>query len=184
MAFNSRELLDKWVAEGGYPEIHDSIYHAASQHLAGESVLDLCCCFGLLGERLAREYRCPIVWGVDADVQSIAAAKDAGVTIPLYTMKIVPETMEVLVSLIEQFTTSAIVARRAIPELFGENLGFGREFSQRVKQVGVRKILVEGRIYSKRSTNALASLDEEVALFYQDYEIALLGNNLALLEAR
>jgi hypothetical protein len=84
-----------------------------------------------------------------------------------------------------------IIARRIMPELFGADLDLGKRFAADMAAAGIREILIEGRVVSARSTNALASIDAEVEMlttggFYREarrikavsYLQALLGRGL------
>jgi len=57
-----------------------------------------------------------------------------------------------------------MVARRVLPELFGGDLAAGRLFAAMLAEIGVREIVLEGRVATVNAVNALRCLDDEVAL--------------------
>jgi hypothetical protein len=53
---------------------------------------------------------------------------------------------------------------RVMPELFGSDLVLGMRFAREMALARVREMLVERRVVSARSTNALASIDAGVEM--------------------
>lgn len=183
--FDSEWILTDFVQKGKWPEIHGKIGWCATEYLKGPRVLDLCCAFGLLGDRIARTVRgVEKVWGVDGSLQSIAAGKAANVQVELQHMMINEETVDKLYSLVRDNQITSIVARRAFPELFGHDPVFGKEVAFKLRYFGVKEILVEGRVVSPRSNNALKSLDDEVAMLSDSYEVVAGAFNCSYLRAK
>jgi hypothetical protein len=195
--FDDPQYLADWVKAKKYPQIHDKMTYAA-QFMQGGNLLDLCCSYGLLGARLGEMYpeKFPVVVGVDGDEKVVQASHVAGMCDgpqarldELLYLRIEPTTILQLIALIGHFQITSVVARRAFPELFSEEMGsgheFGRQTAQRLHEACIKEILIEGRIYSARSTNTLAKLENEVELFSDFYEAEYLPvPNVALLKAR
>lgn len=77
-----------------------------------------------------------------------------------------------------------MIARRCLPEVFGNDLDFGRAFAARIRAAGVTELVIEGRIKSHRSVNALAGIDDEIALMSGEYELCRRYRNVAYMRAR
>lgn len=182
MRFNSVEYLQAWASGKRFPAIHDDIASAAEQFMIGNRVLDLCCSYGLLGERLKKTVAGYAV-GIDADGEAIAKAKAAGISIDLYQLKVTPESFTDLVQILQSCRVNAVVARRCLPELFGENLDFGRQFFAELRRVGVKEVLIEGRVKTKNATNALSSIEDEISLASESFALARRYKNVAYLRA-
>ena len=168
--YNSPEYLRGWVAKRLYPDIHSAIFLAATTALKGKRVLDICCSYGLLGQHLKDTGQFEFVCGMDAEEPTVNAAMIKGIEIPLMVMKLTWGTSVAFTQYLAQNRIDTIVARRAFPELFSEDPDFGREMSREFHNVGVKEILIEGRVVSPRTTNALGRLENEVALFSDQYE--------------
>lgn len=163
MRFNSIEHLAAWASRGIFPAIHDAIATAVGNLAGGERVLDLCCSFGLLGERLKQHHALDVA-GIDGDITAIEQGRAAGISISLHTLKIAPATLADAVDILKAHRTQTIVARRCLPELFGHDADFGREFLAAAKHNGVFELFLEGRVKTLTATNRLASIDDEVRL--------------------
>lgn len=183
--FDSDHILQDWKDRGRWPQIHGKIGWCATEYLTTPNVLDLCCAFGLLADRIAKTVPCvKKVVGVDGSLQSIAKAKAAGVPVTIHHMVIFNDTVHQLYDLIKEEQITAIVARRAFPELFDQDHEFGRCFSKSVRNLGVQEILIEGRIDSANAKSTLKTLDAEIALFADDYEVWGRAFNCAYLRAK
>lgn len=170
--FNDPQILEDWRVNHRWPAIHGKIAAAAQMFIRGPRVLDLCCSFGLLGQRLLKT--CPNVEkviGVDCDDRAMGLGRAAGIAVDMHSMKITPDTVHLLYDLIKREGITTIVARRAFPELFGENHQFGRDFAISCNHFGVRELLLEGRVESRRSSNSLCGIDLEVELVRGSYEL-------------
>jgi hypothetical protein len=189
--FDDPMYLQAWKTGGKYPDIHNNITFAASAHMQGGHVLDLCCSYGLLGARLKDKFpeKFPHVIGVERDPKVVAASKEAGLPLDaLYEFSLVPETVSTFRKMLIAHSISAIVARRAFPELFSEEMGrghaFGKEIGALLHETGVKEILIEGRVASARTSNSLGRLDLEMALMADHYTAEVVMPNIALLKAR
>ena len=164
MRFNSPEHLETWKRTKRYPAIHDAMFDAAGSLLRGTRVLDLGCSYGLLGSRIAKLLGYDTAIGVEADKSVISAAEQAGVSLVFHNIRVAADTMSQLEAIILAHGINVIIARRIMPELFGDNLQLGADFAGMCAYCGVKEMLIEGRVLSGRSTNALASIDAEVAM--------------------
>jgi hypothetical protein len=167
--FNSPEHLETWRTRGRYPAIHDGIADAAASFMRGKRLLDLGCSFGLLGARIAKEIGHDTAIGVEADRSVISAAKAAGVPMVFHNIKVAADTLTQLEAVVRCHGINVIVARRIMPELFGSDLDLGVRFAALMGAAGVKEMLIEGRVLSGRSTNALASIDAEVVMLAGSY---------------
>jgi hypothetical protein len=162
--FNSPEHLETWKLRGRYPAIHDAIGDAAATYMRGSRLLDLGCSYGLLGARIAKEAGQAAPIGIEADPKVIEASRAAGVPIGLIHWRVVESSLSELGKIVAGDGINVIIARRILPELFGNDLEFGKRFAATMAAAGVKEMFVEGRVVSARSTNALASIDHEVAM--------------------
>lgn len=107
--------------------------------------------------------------GVDADEKVVYAAQDAGVPIRLHCLRITRESLPALTEILSVARARAIVARRILPELWGDDLEGGRQFADSIAEAGVKEVFLEGRVVSERATNPLRSIDDEVELLSSRY---------------
>ncbi|MDC7784791.1 hypothetical protein PQJ75_00800 [Rhodoplanes sp. TEM] len=183
MRFDDPGYLAAWRA-GRYPRIHDAIFEMAVVYMRGTRVLDLGCSYGLIGDRLVRNGMAEFVVGVDADEAVLAQGRDAGVSGTLYSLRVTEETLPELIELVSSRRLDVLVARRVLPELFGENVQLGRRFAHELRAAGIREVFVEGRVASVRSVNALRSIDEEVDLLSEAYREARRIGAVSFMQAR
>jgi hypothetical protein len=164
MRFDDPAYLAAWRERREWPAIHNAMSDFAAAHMRGNFLLDLGCAYGLLGARLASENGGLPCAGIEANETTIRAAQDAGVPIRFYKLKITRDTLPALSAILDETRARTVVARRILPELWGEDLEGGRLFADALAKAGVRELLIEGRVVSERSTNALRSIDAEVDL--------------------
>ena len=182
--FNSPEYLSAWRTKGIWPSIHDAMADFAAANMRAKFLLDLGCSYGLLGARIGVENGGLACAGVEADEKVIQAAQEAGVPLRFYTLKLTRATLPAFAKILVETRARAIVARRILPELWGEDREGGAEFVDLIADLGVREILVEGRIVSERATNPLRSIDDEVALLSSRYREAQRAKALSYLVLR
>lgn len=182
MRFNSTEHLEAWRTRGIYPRIHDAMAQVITTYSNAEVGLDLCCSFGLLGQRIASATGMLVV-GVDADDRALQAGKAAGIGIELVSMRVSRETHAALDAMIERCKVQAVFARRALPELFGHDIAYGRTVAWMLRQRGVREVFIEGRVAAPGAVNPLHSLDKEVALMTGPFVEARRIGNVAHMKA-
>jgi SAM-dependent methyltransferase len=167
--FNSPEHLATWRETGCFPAIHDAIAGVAVAYLRGTRLLDLGCSYGLLGARIVKEAGLEAGFGVDADGEVIAAAKRAGVPLTFRELRITGETLPHLLGVLVESLADIVIARRVLPELFGEDLPAGRTFANLLAGAGVKEIILEGRANVATAVNRLRSIEEEVDLLSGRY---------------
>lgn len=182
MRFNSIEHLQAYREAGQFPQIHDAIFQLCLDRLVSTRVLDLCCGHGLLGQRLVAAGH--VVTGIDGSFMNIEAAKNHGVKIELLHAHLDRHALPALGEIISARNITAIVARRALPELFDRDLTAGRQFAQVIRQAGVSEILLEGRKPSGKATSPLHRLENEVALLGECYNVAFRKGALAYLTVK
>jgi hypothetical protein len=162
--FNSPEHLASFRWHGRFPIIHDAIADVVTAHMRGDRLLDLGCGYGLLGQRIAKQLGGCFAIGVEADAAAIGAGQAAGVTIEFAHLKVTKATVPQLLRLVERHKITTLIARRVLPELFGDDLQAGIEFAAGLSLTGVKEIFLEGRVQSISSVNPLRSVAEEVEL--------------------
>lgn len=165
MRYDSPDHLATWSATGRFPAIHDAIAQVAAVEMTGRRVLDLGCSYGLLGGRLMSKGLADFALGVDTDLDVMDAGLAAGLPVEYRQIKVDFTTIDALVSLISEHRIDVLVARRIMPELFGDNLPLGVSFGIKLASAGVREVLLEGRVQTSAAVNALSSVDKEVGLF-------------------
>ncbi len=183
--FNSIEYLEAWRERKEWPAIHNAMTDFALTNMAGTALLELGCAFGLLGARIALEADCDVkAFGVDADMRTISLASAAKVPIRIHHLAVTRETLPVLRAYIEVEKVTSLVARRVLPELWGEDLEGGAAFADMLAEAGVREVLLEGRVASERATNPLRSIDEEVGLLARNFREVTRAKALSYLVLR
>lgn len=162
MRFDDPQHIETFQRRGAFPRIHDAIAGFVIGFSRGTRFLDLCCCYGLLGERLHRAGF--VVIGVDANPKVIERGQAAGIEIPLFPLRVGRDTLGELMDLIDEHDISGIVARRALPELFDRDPALGGEFFERARGIGVKEVFLEGRAPTRNAVSALATLEAEIHL--------------------
>ena len=127
------------------------------------ALLDLGCSFGLLAHRIAKITGAKAV-GIDASERTLLAAIKAGVDIQMVCLKVDRGAIDALCGLIRQQGVSVLIARRVLPELWGEDIDGGKEFAGAIADAGVTEVFIEGRVQSPSAVSPLRSIAEEVAL--------------------
>lgn len=178
--FNDIHYLVSWKAGDGFPAIHDDIFNMVQEVAPEGAILDLCCSTGLLAQRFLEAGR--VAYGIDGDRAAIARSMQYGIKVDLHAVNISPAAFPFLESFIESHEIRTIVARRCLPELFGQDLGAGRAFAALLQKCGIQHVFIEGRIPVKAAVNLLATIQDEVALFEERYRLAALRGRVAHLE--
>jgi len=156
MRFN--EHLQEWARLGRYPAIHDAMFEAVAENASGRRFLDLCCCHGLLGQRVKRQWPRAHVVGVEGNSAYVETARAAGVDVWIERLTVNHATLADLVFLMARELPDVLLARRCFPELFGHDLEFGGMFLQAVRGAGIGEVSLQWRPRgSSRPVRALAS---------------------------
>jgi SAM-dependent methyltransferase len=175
LRFNSPEHLATWREHGRFPAIHDQIASMAAAHMRGTRFLDLGCSYGLLGTRIMKQAGAKGV-GVDSDKDVLAAAIAAGIPLQLEHLGVNRVSLALLADIVRDRNATVLIARRILPELFGEDQLFGWEFADVMALAGIDEILLEGRVDSAKSVNPLRSVVQEVELLDRYYrEVRRIG---------
>ncbi len=183
MRYNSIEHLVRWESTGKYPIIHNKLYKIIERNLRGESVLDLCCSTGLLGQRISSLLGVKTV-GIDADITAIENARSYGVDVDIQVLKINPINLDPIMEVISNYKITALVARRCMPELFSANILTAHNFSSHLASADVEEIFLQGRVRTKAATNLLPTLDAEIKLFLKEYDLVERIGDVAYMRKR
>ena len=184
MRFDSPEQLETWVKTGRWPAIHDRIADFATQHVFGRRLIDLGCSYGLLGARIMAQAGMDAALGIDSDQKAISAAQKAGVPILFKRMQVTGANLDALGDVIAEMHADVLVARRVLPELFGDDLAGGWNFGRVLHEAGIREIVVQGRVDGAGSVNPLRSVRQEVELLSHSYREGVGAGPLSYLTAR
>ena len=182
MRFNAPEYINEFTATGQFPKIHRNIVDMAIAHVKGKKGVDLCCSHGLLGQQLMQRGNFQMI-GVDGDKKAVQLAHENKIWMDVFHLAIKKETMEVLTNLVKSQNCTFLVARRCLPELFGNDMEFGIDFFHQMRQIGITEVMLEGRVATKNAVNPLFSLNAEIDLISQNYTPWQQANNVAYLRA-
>jgi hypothetical protein len=183
--FNSPEHLLAWRDTGRFPAIHDAIANMAVANMRGRVLMDLGCSYGLLGHRIAQEMGGEVtVIGVEVDAKVIAAAEEACVGVRFHTFKVERASLQELRALAIHYRVDTIVARRILPELFGDDRPAGVTFASDMAASGVWEMFIEGRVATVNAVNPLRSIADEVDLVAGSYREVRRAGAVSYLVAR
>lgn len=175
--YNDPSYLTIFHASGRFPAIHDDIYNAILQTIEDwdkKIVFDLGSSIGLLSTRLARKFH--TVYGIEPsnDIQKSPPSPNAH----FIQRKITPNTLDMLLQL---YKPNVIVARRVFPEIANGDAEVMKLIAETIAFHNIQWVVIEGRIFSDRSTNILASVNAEKSYFKEWYaEEFGLGNIVIL----
>jgi hypothetical protein len=182
MRFNSIEYIFAYSKTGIFPAIHKNIANMALDHVQGRSGLDLCCSYGLLGQQLANRGGY-VMAGIDSNFKAVDLAQ-IYVDMPVYQIRVDRNNLDKIRNTVYVRDITFIVARRCLPELFGDDLEWGIDFFAAMREYGVRELVLEGRVKTKNATNALHSLEAEIDLVSDSYTPYQQTGNVAYLRVR
>lgn len=170
--FDDQTLLECFKRGRSFPKIHAPLFSFIMEHEEGSVALDLCCSTGLLGQRLReRRHRFSHVFGVEGNSEAIDRAERAGVTMPITQMIVNEDTLDDFLALLLRNRCDTIIARRCLPELFGDCISFGQTFMRSINDVGVQWLFIEGRRATSTPANALHSIEKEIELASAAFEV-------------
>lgn len=183
MRFNSREHLDPWRANGAFPAIHNDIFALIIDNLDEDArAVDLCCSLGLLGTRVMMAFPRVEVVGIDVDDRARRFAEQHGVPVLIARMHLKPPWTE-LETFLREGRTTAVFARRCLPELLGDLDAEERPlFGQALARAGVRQLFIEGRVDTRRASNALRNVDREIEVLEPTFQLRKRFRECAYLE--
>lgn len=154
---------------GIFPAIHKPMLVAVEELQPAGNILDLACCYGLIGEALLRKGFNVI--GVEKSTKYIELAKKYGVQIPIYQLDICGENLSKLKDIIAANSIKTVIARRCFPELFSHDLAFGKAVVKIFYEQGVESLYLQGRIVSSRTVNPLGRIEDEIELCAEFYNV-------------
>jgi SAM-dependent methyltransferase len=161
--YDSIEYLEAYRRARAFPPIHRDLFGLVVSRARATRFLDLGCCTGLLGQRLKSAGIAEFVIGVEASAESIRLAREYGVTVPLYQLRIGHGTLPELGSLLSDNRITAVVARRCFPEILADDPTLDAALAATLAASGVRQLFIEGRQVSSRSTHRLSCIENEIA---------------------
>lgn len=186
--FSSPEHLAAFKERGVFPVIHEPLFNLVLERAEGTSFMDLCCHFGLLGERLRRHIRGARAVGVEMDAAAVEAGRAAGVQIPLHVMKVEPKSLGSFIGLITEHQVTTLVARRCLSEVFvtdhakpTKDEAFAAELRRQLRAAGVREVFAQGRAPTARATWPIPDIEAEVALLAPEFTLVDLRGQCAYL---
>ncbi len=180
MRFDDPGHLEAWRRTGRFPEIHDGIFALIDEAARGTRFLDLCCNAGLLGERIRRQVPDAFVIGVDASEAAIQAGTAAGVGFERRMMRVEAATFGELAAWVREQRVTVLVARRCLPELLS-GTPLRATFAKELAAAGITEVFLQGRAANVQATNALPSVEHEVAAMAPLYKARVLRGQLAYL---
>lgn len=180
MRFSDEEYLRAWKEEGNYPKIHDTLYTLFASTYQSKTVMDLCSCTGLLGQRIKDVNKINVV-SVEGDPAWIARGNKWGTNVPVLELWILPETLPRFTQFIEDNEVTGICARRCISEIFGNdakgrhlkspNWEWAETFTKAILNAGIKEIWIEGRANQGRSTHCIPDTATEARCFGSRFKI-------------
>jgi hypothetical protein len=118
MRFHDESYLKDWSENGRFPAIHDDIFQLFAQTHESESVIDLCCCTGLLGQRV-HEVLGVKVCGLEGNRRWIERGCKWGIQYPIIELMVKAPTLPQLSDWLKKNDVTGLLARRCVSELFG-----------------------------------------------------------------
>ena len=181
MRYNDIGYVEQYKSSGKYPKIYDDIFDISSD-LQNENIIDLGCCFGLLGHKL--KDRNNLVIGIEGNKNLISKAieKDG---VKYINLKINLENIDKIGAIIRENEIKTVYARRIIPELYDEGgiqllnslvLCFYENF--------VEHIVLEGRKRTSRHTSVLHSIELECDIFKSFYDVVKIYKECRILQRK
>lgn len=179
MAYDNLDYIKNYNKTGTYPRIHNNIFSQV-KYVPVDNVLDLGCSIGILTHRLGNEYK--TVVGIEPNRKSLENAifRD---NVTFYNFEINKNKLKLLKKVIEKHNIQGIFARRVISEIYttgGEELLY--ELSDLFKECGIKYLVIEGRIDTKRATHYLNNVDKEIRYFINNYKLINTYSNCRVLE--
>lgn len=183
--FADHKYVYEFISEGRYPAIHDAIFGAVAANVKDvTAVMDLGACTGLLSARVAKELGLRVVAVepngdyIDRGIHTVSGVRWLQTPVTAATVgKVARAASENGVGL--------VMARRVLPEI-AERGGIDTVtyLGHALREAGVHTIVLEGRVYSKRSTALLSHADAEVEALKEDFALVASQGNVRVLAAR
>lgn len=177
--FNSEKYLIDYKNKGLFPKIHDNIFNSVVSLKLDSNIVDLCCCYGLLAERLNNIGLNTI--GIEKNNTYKILSEKYGIKSKIYYLDII-NRMPSIMDIIKNHDIKTVVARRCFPELFSKNFKMGRIFIDLAHQFGVQYIILEGRVFSLKTVNPLGKIADEIELCSERYYPVSVIDNVGILK--
>lgn len=179
--YASAESVEAFVRNKTLPAIHEDMGAVMAMIPADDrkGALDFGACHGLLSVRASRLGFFPVV-GLEADKASVdvyrSHIQQKGVTLVETKVDFLDRTtIDRIKRICHSYGITTFLCRRVLPELLGDVYkqaghwpsdglidAAGRAFAQMALDIGIKHIVVEGRVFSVRSTHPLPSIDREL----------------------
>ena len=182
MRFNDEIYLKQYYELKQFPKIHDDIFYLCQKLKGKHTAIDLGCCFGLLAKRLLFVF--DKVIGIESNTNYLEKAINCS-KIKYYNIEVNMKTLSQLEQIIKKYKVDILVARRVIPELYetgGEELLYF--FKKTIYNSGINYIVLEGRKSNANAVNPLSTIEKEVKVFLDLYEIQEQYRNCILLRRK
>jgi hypothetical protein len=183
MKYNDPQHIKNYETSGIFPMIHDQIFSAIKRAAAvSQPVLDLGACLGLLSARMIEGKVTKKVFAFEPSQKALdIAIKKPEIT--YFKMGVTRSNIPKMFGFMIQNEVGTIVARRVFPEI-AETQGVEtvKEFGKAAYKAGVRKIVLEGRKQSSRSTATLKNADLEAECFSPFYKVIESFKDIRVLE--
>lgn len=162
--------LQRWLATGEYPAIHDQLADLiTSSEQKPLRLADIGACHGLLGASVGA------VVGIEADHKRVAEARAARVPLPMVPLKITRATLPTLSGILRDYNVDGVILRRVMPELWGKDVEGARLFALALQAAGVRAIFLQGRAPTKRATAHFHNVQTEITALHGFQTVRLAG---------
>lgn len=153
-AFENEQYLIDWKEKGIYPKIHEDMFTLFSTTFECDSVLDMCCCTGLLGTHVNEFYGIPVV-GLEGNPTWIERGRKHGVSIPILEIWISKETLPEILEFIKENKVNGMLARRCMAELFAydkpngkilmePDMEWAKFLTESFVEAGIKEVWMEG----------------------------------------
>lgn len=168
--FDSQQYLDDYVQKGTFPKIHDKIAAVIAARCPKVPAMDFGACIGMLTTRLVEQLDMPSAVGIEPDRKNLGRALTRP-NVKFYNMPIDQKHLMQLERIITENGVRLLVARRVISEIGFNNFAFMPVLSESLQRCGIEDIVLEGRVYSARSTHPIPNADKEAELMSNHFRV-------------
>lgn len=163
MAYDSQDYLDAYTARGELPVIHQGVNDLFAKYSPGHvAAIDFGASVGLLCAAMVRTV--PKVIGLEGDPKSVARAlRVPGIRVQHFIVDASSvAAMAPLATVLQRYQPTLCMMRRVLSEISQGKMDYAVRFIRFLGEHGVQKIVIQGRVYSARSTHPLPSTDAEI----------------------
>lgn len=178
--YNDKGMLEDFQRRGSYPSVHDPIFDMVRELADGRRFLDLCCHFGLLGERLARKVPGAFACGVERNGKAVAAGQAAGVTMPMLVTDLTMKTLPAFTDWLREHRVDVVVGRRCLCVLYVRGndkrtavreVEFAAAFARAMIDVGVQEVFIQGMKPLKPGEWPILDVKDEIEMLGPEYAL-------------